>query len=647
MQNHRVISFEPFRTGCLDYKAPIVINGYKFIHNTSRDNPDSNEIRCCYRCSICKTTATVVYSKVQRKITEVTRVTTHKSCHKNGDDKKVLKMKKDFEKGLKLLENSNLKPTEVDPTTVSADSKYLKKDMKRKLLIPTTFQQLVQQEDKHPMILANESDNIIIFGTTSGLTCLANTGVILADGIFRMVHGDGQMYIFHSYISNKCFASLFVKMKDRTITSYTKMFQMIQHLGEERNLNILKRNVVFKADFEQAVISTIVGEYPNVQFSGCYFHFSYNIMKNMRDMGLRDEYKRNIMFNTFVRRIRNLCLLSNEYISDITINAICSPCDESRLATSEKYQLFKKYLKETWLNEDAKNNVDLWNVCGQNVRTNNFSEALNCQINDMTHKRPDLLGELQIIESIFQRDKQKSKNRTLKQGRKTTPFINKILKFLLMKLQHNMISFLDYIDLVGYDVQIRNMAEYNEYVNKYLMTSNFEEYNRSEVLRRQKTGYYSKENDRTEITEVAQDLTTFREFANRAMDEVNEAENVNDHSTYPDCYYKALEEGELDFCTTVNEQEEIDAKTLFEFEDNYPTFLEWYSNKSCKYDFRQKKILKIRQQIDKLNNQKNEYQVEQQRIAEKIAEIVGHLNEYQRQLEKILEQDRNNNETNN
>ena len=78
---------------------------------------------------------------------------------------------------------------------------------------------------------------------------------------------------------------------------------MIQHLGEERNLNILKRNVVFKADFEQAVISTIVGEYPNVQFSGCYFHFSYNIMKNMRDMGLRDEYKRNMMFNTFVRRI--------------------------------------------------------------------------------------------------------------------------------------------------------------------------------------------------------------------------------------------------------------------------------------------------------------------------------------------------------
>ena len=107
-----------------------------------------------------------------------------------------------------------------------------------------------------------------------------------------------------------------------------------------------------------------------------------------------------------------------------------------------------------------------------------------------------------------------------------------------------------------------------------------------------------------------------------------------------------MEEGEQDFCTTV-EQEEIDAKTRFEFEDNYPTFLEWYSNKSCKYDFRQKKILKIRQQIDKLNNQKNEYQVEQQRIAEKIAEIVGHLNEYQRQLEKILEQDRNNNETNN
>ena len=162
---------------------------------------------------------------MQRKITEDTRVATHKSCHKNGDDKKVLKMKKDFEKGLKLLENSNLKPTEVDPTTVSADSKYLKKDMKRKLLIPTTFQQLVQQEDKHPMILANESDNIIIFGTTSGLTCLANTGVILADGIFRMVHGDGQMYIFHSYISNKCFASLFVKMKDRTITSDKRCFK--------------------------------------------------------------------------------------------------------------------------------------------------------------------------------------------------------------------------------------------------------------------------------------------------------------------------------------------------------------------------------------------------------------------------------------
>ena len=79
-----------------------------------------------------------------------------------------------------------------------------------------------------------------------------------------------------------------------------------------------------------------------------------------------------------------------------------------------------------------------------------------------------------------------------------------------------MISFLDYIDLIIYTVQIRNMAEYNEYVNKYLMTSNFEEYNKSEVLRRQKTGYYSKENDRTEITKVAQDLTTLRYFAKQS-----------------------------------------------------------------------------------------------------------------------------------
>ena len=109
-------------------------------------------------------------------------------------------------------------------------------------------------------------------------------------------------------------------MLKRDQEHYIQLFNTIQHMGELRDINIFKRDIIVKSDFEYPVINAMNILYPDAHFSGCYFHLVYNIIKKLREFGLYKLYKENVTFKQFVRRIRSICLLPLDYISSKTVN---------------------------------------------------------------------------------------------------------------------------------------------------------------------------------------------------------------------------------------------------------------------------------------------------------------------------------------
>ena len=143
-------------------------------------------------------------------------------------------------------------------------------------------------------------------------------------------------------------------MESKSENAYIKEYQMIQHLGHMRGLDIFNREIIFKGDFESSNINAVTKLFPSLHFSGCYFHIVYNIMKKSREHTLEEGYRIGV-FYTFVLRIRSLCILPKEYIYKDTLEVILEPC--KNLFTGDMknwYDRFVGHLFNTWLGTNTK-----------------------------------------------------------------------------------------------------------------------------------------------------------------------------------------------------------------------------------------------------------------------------------------------------
>ena len=344
----------------------------------------------------------------------------------------------------------------------------------------------------YPLILGHLSDEIIIFGRESGLYILSKASILLGDATFKITSkNESQMLILHGIVNKRCYACLFIVMQHKSEDMYSKVYRMVQHLGHLRGLNIFDRKVVYKGDFELSNINAISKLFKKLVFSGCFFHFAYNIMKKVRENSLSKYYKSNNVFYIFVRRIRSLCLIPKDFINNTTLDVIFSPCESVfRTEHHTEYTSFKNYLMKEWLGTNSIHPIKEWNVSNIDIRTNNYCESLHRLINDFITSKVDVVGQIEIIEEIIKKDKKKTNSTPLFCGKKITNYINYIIKFLLKKLRNNKLDFLTYLDLVADAVQIQNLKEYEDFKSTHLMKRNFNNYAKSSILRFQKNGEY-------------------------------------------------------------------------------------------------------------------------------------------------------------
>ena len=415
------VNFKPVYEGNDRLGDQILINDCKYVYNNHNS----------YRCSICKASAVV---KVEaNRIVGVLKMNPHVQAMHEKYKKKQISAEAKENICLTLLEDPTARPTSV---TRAVDSKTLsdwKKKYKKNNGIPIRYEQLVpsnREKDIYPLILAHDGVDCIIYGQSSGLFILSLSDIILIDGTFNVTNNEGQLLIIHGLLDKQCYSCLFIRMSRKTDKLYQNVYKMVQHLGRERGLNIFNRTITIKGDYESANIGAIAQLFPRVVFSGYYFHYSYNIMKKMKKIGLESLYENSLVFKTLVRRIRALCIIPKKFVNDVVLNAIFHPFEANRVNADNKlYKKFKEYLYRTWLGDNARYNVNLWNVSDIEIRTNNYSETVHKGINERIHKRVEIAGMIQIIQDIIEEDELKAKGIKKPGGRKTTPFINNIIKF--------------------------------------------------------------------------------------------------------------------------------------------------------------------------------------------------------------------------
>ncbi|XP_044005872.1 uncharacterized protein LOC122850879 [Aphidius gifuensis] len=141
---------------------------------------------------------------------------------------------------------------------------------------------------------------------------------------------------------------------------------------------------IFHTDYEAALSNAIHVVFPNVTIIYCYFHFLYNLLKNLKlKIGKRqmDILRGWNQGKTFYRKLMALPLFPQEDIA-VALNWI-----ESH-ATPRQNTFFSgllAYIKKTWIR-----NIGVQKFCVFKIRkrTNNPIESYHCQLRQKIGSRP-------------------------------------------------------------------------------------------------------------------------------------------------------------------------------------------------------------------------------------------------------------------
>jgi MULE transposase domain len=91
-------------------------------------------------------------------------------------------------------------------------------------------------------------------------------------------------------------------MTGKTLGQYRQLFQHLkQRVRRTTGHHLRPRRFVL--DFEVAAMLAIETELPNARISGCYFHFTQSLWRNLQVKGLTREYKFNRKLKKTVRLI--------------------------------------------------------------------------------------------------------------------------------------------------------------------------------------------------------------------------------------------------------------------------------------------------------------------------------------------------------
>jgi hypothetical protein len=248
-------------------------------------------------------------------------------------------------------------------------------------LLPLRYQQTLNGErfllfDSGP----GDESRILIFATDQAVQLLANSDDWFCDGTFSVCPEIFfQLYTIHARSNERTTPCVFALLPNKTRATYERFFaELLNHLGAAEN-----GPTSMLLDFEQAAIRAATHSFPNATISGCFFHLSSNIWKNIQSLGLQQHYNDDPEFALQMRMLPALAFLPPDQV--VQVFEMLS--DQIRENYDDEANDLLDYFENTYIGRFRRNapranpmfSIVMWNMFHRTQqempRTNNHIEG--------------------------------------------------------------------------------------------------------------------------------------------------------------------------------------------------------------------------------------------------------------------------------
>jgi len=148
----------------------------------------------------------------------------------------------------------------------------------------------------------DDTNRILIFCSEEGLDLLVNKRHWFCDGTFK-VSPDifYQLFSLHVFITGTVVPVLYAMLPNKTRETYVRLLTQLSHMRDFHPESIL-------TDFETAIFSAFTDVFPDATRTGCFFHFSQCIFRQVQQHGLLGDYAVP-EFSIFVRMLAALAFV--------------------------------------------------------------------------------------------------------------------------------------------------------------------------------------------------------------------------------------------------------------------------------------------------------------------------------------------------
>ena len=186
-----------------------------------------------------------------------------------------------------------------------------------------------------------------------------------------------QLYTLHICFRGFFLPLIYALLPDKTKDTYYDMFSIIKR--KMANLDLQFNPTTMMSDFEIGMISTLRLHFPNTELKGCNFHFSQAIWRQTQQLGLTVSYHENSNIRRIIRSLMTLPYIPRNWVRH-QYRTIMGMTD----ADTDSVERLLQYFCSTWL--DGQFPLQLWNVFGDEVRTNNRVEGWHHSFNQTVGK---------------------------------------------------------------------------------------------------------------------------------------------------------------------------------------------------------------------------------------------------------------------
>ena len=210
----------------------------------------------------------------------------------------------------------------------------------------------------------------LVFASEKQLSLLAKAKTWYIDATFNVVKKPfTQLFSIHCFLKKngqmKQVPLAFALMSGKRKEDYRKVIKKVKGLLPEG-----PAVKAVMADFEGAMWSGMLANFPTIKINGCLFHWAQALRRKLGELGLLKLYQQSSSTNTltFCRKLMALPFLPSEHIPGAfyELKRLC--------ANHTGLTQFCGYIERQWIVNDFYR-PDRWSVFMKDVRTNNDLEG--------------------------------------------------------------------------------------------------------------------------------------------------------------------------------------------------------------------------------------------------------------------------------